>query len=56
MNAYDKANSKSDTEILPSKRSRKQTKRYVPGESMTKMNKSNQQKLANLVNIIDDEP
>jgi hypothetical protein len=52
----DNLNSKSDTEILPSKHSRKHTKRYVPGESMTKKNKSNQQKLANLVNIIDDEP
>jgi len=52
----DNLNSKSDTEILPSKRTRKQTKRYVPGESMTKKNKSNNQRLANLVNIIDDEP
>ena len=52
----DNLNSKSDTEILPSKRTRKQTKRYVPGESMTKKNKSNIQRWANLVNIIDDEP
>jgi hypothetical protein len=52
----DTLHSKSDSDILPEKRVRKITKRYVPGEANTKKKKSNQQKLANLVNIIDDEP
>ena len=42
--------------VIPEKRVRKPTKRYVPGEAITKKKKSNQQKLANLVNIIDNEP
>jgi hypothetical protein len=52
----DTLHSKSDSDILSEKRVRKPTKRYVPGEAITKKKKSNQQKLANLVNIIDDEP
>ena len=52
----DTLHSKSDSDILPEKRVRKPTKRYVPGEAITKKKKSNQQKLANSVNIIDDEP
>ena len=51
----DTFHSKSDSDILPDKRVRKPTKRYVPSEAMTKKKKSNQQKLVILVNIIDDE-
>jgi hypothetical protein len=52
----DSLHSKSDSDILSEKRVRKPTKTYVPGKAITKKKKSNQQKLANLVNIIDDEP
>jgi hypothetical protein len=52
----DTLHSKSDSDFLSEKRVRKPIKRYVPGEAITKKKKSNQQKLANLVNIIDDEP
>ena len=40
----DTLHSKSDSDILPEKRVRKPTKRYVPGEAITKKKKSNQQK------------
>jgi hypothetical protein len=40
----DTLHSKSDSDILSEKRVRKPTKRYVPGEAITKKKKSNQQK------------
>ena len=49
----DTLHSKSDSRKTCSKTNKKI---YIPGEAITKKKKSNQQKLANLVNIIDNEP
>jgi hypothetical protein len=45
-----------DLDNFQTKRTRKQTVKYVPGESMTQKKRTIKQNFANLVNIIDNEP